>query len=164
MGVKITVQKSSNDMRAIKASIDRALATEMHAVAKDMKEDFEKTASTFKDKPVFEATTTVNPTRITIIVRTGDKVWNWLDNGTSVRHAVMSRDWVSKTKPSIGGGAVVNLSPGPGAGNLAFVSKRINRPGIKARNFTKGIKGTYQRALPRRLQDVLNKAAARSRR
>lgn len=161
MAVKITVLKSTNRIHQLKLELDRAMATEMRAVAKDIQKDFESTASTFQNKPTFSTQVEVSSSKIVIRSGTSDPVWNYLDKGTSVRHAVMSRDWVSKTKPSTGGGAVVNLTPGPGRGRRVFVSRRINRPGIKARRFTTAIRGMYERSLPNRLQGVINKAAAK---
>jgi hypothetical protein len=63
-------------------------------------------------------------------VGTDDEAFFYLDKGTSIRHAVMTRDFVPKTSP--GGG----FKSGPGQGGLAFVDPNINMPGIEARNWT----------------------------
>lgn len=55
--------------------------------------------------------------------------WLWLNSGTRVRHALMSRDWRSKTTSGV-------LRSGGGGGKVVRVSKRIRRPGIKAREWT----------------------------
>ena len=52
----------------------------------------------------------------------------WLDDGTSVRFAVMTKDFEAKT-------FVRELRSGPGAGGVAFVGKEP-QPGIEARNWT----------------------------
>lgn len=59
----------------------------------------------------------------------GVNKWHWLDGGTRVRYATMSKDWHSKTFPGW-------LGSGPGRGKRLFVSKRRPRPGIKARRWS----------------------------
>ena len=63
-------------------------------------------------------------------VGTDDKAFFYLDKGTDIRHAVMTRDFIPKTSP--GGG----FKSGPGQGGVAFVDQQINMPGIDARNWT----------------------------
>lgn len=55
--------------------------------------------------------------------------WRWLNDGTRVRHALMSPNWRSKTTPRTMGSRM-------GRGRMLFVSRKIRRPGIEAREWT----------------------------
>lgn len=63
------------------------------------------------------------------IIFTTEPIYFYLNAGTSVRRAVLSKDWMSKT-------GVRSLKSGEGAGRVVAVGKRISRPGIKARHWT----------------------------
>lgn len=65
---------------------------------------------------------------ITVSISTDDPVFNYVEGGTDVRHAAMSWDFVPKTTPG-------SLRSARGNGRLLFVSKKINLPGLDARNF-----------------------------
>lgn len=67
---------------------------------------------------------------LAIVVSTEDKRFLFVDEGTKVRYATMSPDFVAKTKPK-------SLKAGKGRGGLLFVNKKKPRPGIKARGFSK---------------------------
>lgn len=55
--------------------------------------------------------------------------FEWVNRGTRVRFATMSKDWKSKTRPGV-------IASYHGSGRLLFVSRKHPRPGIQARNFT----------------------------
>ncbi len=61
-------------------------------------------------------------------VFTDSDIYYWLNFGTSVRHAGLSSDWISKTK-------VRSLGSGAGAGRVIFVSSNFKGRGIDARHF-----------------------------
>jgi hypothetical protein len=52
-----------------------------------------------------------------------------LDEGTPVRHAVLSRDWRSKT-------TVRTIKSGHGAGRVLYINKNVRLPGVEAREFS----------------------------
>ena len=54
--------------------------------------------------------------------------WEYLNRGTRVRYANLSRDWKSKTKPNV-------IGSFRGSGRVLFISRRHPRPGIQARNW-----------------------------
>lgn len=88
----------------------------------------------FTGTPVFDKEISRTATRMQVITGPvgGDlavKKWLWLNSGTRVRHALMSSNWRSKTSPG-------TLFSGGGAGRVVRVSKRVRRPGIKARGWT----------------------------
>ena len=59
--------------------------------------------------------------------------WRWLDKGTEVRYALMSKDFIPKTSAGM-------LNSWTGRGKMLFVSRKLNKgkgmSGIKARKFT----------------------------
>lgn len=94
---------------------------------------FKKTTQTWNDPPGFVSKFNfAGGEAILWVVITGTDLeiwkWVWLDEGTSVRHAVMSKDWVSKTTPG-------QLQSHAGQGRVVNINKNIVRPGIEPRNF-----------------------------
>lgn len=66
-------------------------------------------------------------------IRVNDRIFKFLDEGTKIRWALMSRDWISKTRPG-----VYKSGSGRGYVRMRGSSKMpFPRPGIKARNWTK---------------------------
>lgn len=88
----------------------------------------ELTTATWNHKPVF----TPERGARSAIVTTDDMPWHYVNEGTAVRRAVMSRDFVAKTQPG-------NIVSGSGSGHVVFISRKIALPGIKARHFDKSI-------------------------
>jgi hypothetical protein len=80
------------------------------------------------------------PNTFRIIVGTDDRIWNFLDQGTSIRWAIMSPDWSSKTH-------VDSIPATFGSGRVTWRGRNeklemegyLPKPGIEARNFTKSI-------------------------
>ncbi len=112
-----------------------ALAAEGRAHVKELK----KTVTTWQgDKPKFNSIKNLNRQGAGMITTfpTGTELavnkWYWLNSGTRVRYAVMSRGFESKTFPGWFGS-------GKGRGKKVFVSRKLNKgrgmPGIKARRW-----------------------------
>jgi len=59
--------------------------------------------------------------------------FRWLNEGTRVRHAVMSKDFRPKTRHR-------TIGSRRGRGGMVFVSRKIRLPGIKAREWTDEIR------------------------
>jgi hypothetical protein len=81
-----------------------------------------------------------SPNIFRLAVGTDDRIWNFLDNGTNIRWAIMSTDWTSKTH--------VGLIPSTfGSGRVTWKGRNsyfeemgwLPKPGIEARNFTQSI-------------------------
>lgn len=67
--------------------------------------------------------------RIYNVVYTESEVYFWLNYGTSVRRAKLSKGWRSKTR-------VRELKSSGGSGQVERISKRFAFPGIQARGWT----------------------------
>lgn len=100
----------------------------------------------------FEAVTEGSKDNIAVLVGTDDKIFGFLDKGTSVRRAVMAPGFKAKTSPG-------SLKSGGGKGGVIFISKKISLPGIKARNFTDNV----AKIIDRQAEQEFNKAAKKKR-
>ena len=85
----------------------------------------------------------------------GVKKWRWLNEGTRVRRALMSRDWRSKTKPG-------RYRSGPGRGKMLFVSRKLARPGIKPRGWTPKLMKSRRKPYTRRMVKAMQRGAGKA--
>lgn len=102
-------------------------------------DDYYKIKRTWTNRPRHESIIECDVTHKDVAVMfgaTGDdqavKEWNFVNEGTKVRHAVMSKDWKSKS-------SVKHIGASKGKGHVVFVSKDIKLPGIEARKFDEAI-------------------------
>lgn len=95
-------------------------------------QDMASAIDTWKHKSSihFDAKMRLSKSSITVSIFTDDAVFNYIEGGTEVRYATMTREprFVAKTSPG-------SLSSIRGAGGLHYVDKRVPRPGIEAREF-----------------------------
>lgn len=85
------------------------------------------------------------------------KKWMWLDQGTRVRFAQLSKDWVSKTSPG-------SLRSGAGAGMvLARGHKAGAHRGIEARHWSELINKMIKKGFQRRIQEAVTRGMLLSR-
>lgn len=134
-----------------------------------VKKDFEKTTATWKEKPEFETSVKVgnvaggklakqvtgSASGISLEVSTDSAIYLYLDEGTEVRYATMSKDFRAKTRPRF-------IGSRRGRGRKLFVSKKHPRPGIKAREFTKTIAKKWTPAFRDRMNKAMDTAATKS--
>lgn len=110
---------------------------------------FQNTTKTWQNKPTFTAAPTARGWQVEI-----DPAfpYQWVNKGTRVRYATMSKDWKSKTKPGV-------LASFNGKGRLLFVSRKHPRPGIQARNFQDIIMKRMQARAANKVRQSLNQAS-----
>lgn len=136
-----------------------------------VKKDFEKTTATWKDedKPEFEIAVKVgnlaggklarqvtgSASGVSLEISTDSEIYLFLDEGTEVRYATMSKDFQAKTRPRF-------IGSRRGRGRKLFVSKKHPRPGIKAREFTKTIAKKWTSPFRDRMNKALDTAANKS--
>jgi len=128
---------------------------EMEHVLDLIEKSFQSSVSTWAHKPVFERELEHkgggNSYDIIGTVSTEDEVYGYLNNGTSVRWATMTKGFQAKTK-------VGRIKAGTGSGGLAYVSKKVKRPGIKARKWDELIANGKKR----NVELALNRAVAQA--
>ncbi len=129
--------------------------TGLHDMEGQVKKDFKKTIETWQgDKPKFDSAISLKQPGPTLIVdasggpEKGVKKWNWLNKGTPVRRALMSKDWKSKTRPGL-------IGSGAGRGRMLFVSRKLKRPGIKARGWTAALEKKWAPKFRKRMEEAM---------
>ena len=142
-----------------------AFLSGLHDMSRQIVKDYEKTTATWKgDKPGFQSLVSLQQPGPTLVVdasggsEKGVKKWNWLDKGTSVRYAILSPDWISKTTPRF-------IGSGFGRGRVVFMLKKgskFARPGIKAREWTEEITKVWTPKFKRRMELAMRDAAKKS--
>lgn len=135
------------------ASQVRALLEEEGRIDKRL---METTTENWDEPPTFETTITIGRDGVADTHPTGAnaKKWYYLQFGTSVRYARMSKDWQSHTAPG-------TLRSGPGAGRVIQRGARAGaQPGIQARMWIQVIVKMRQRPFAARAQAVLGNVQA----
>ncbi len=123
--------------------------------------DFEQTTRTWTgDKPVFVAVKSIKGNELRLSLRVigpekGRKKWWWLEEGTPVRYAVMSKDFEAKTVPGKKASYV-------GRGGAVHVSKLHPRPGIAARKWREAIRKEHVKPFHAWMSTAMIRAAAAS--
>jgi hypothetical protein len=111
---------------------------------------YQQTTRTWTHQPTFTAQ---RESTARWRVETDDKIYGYIDRGTRVRRALMSRDWRSKTKPNV-------IASYNGRGRVLYISRKLNLPGIKARNFSKRIRERIQPKAANKLREKLLSATS----
>jgi hypothetical protein len=131
-------------------SIVNAVRVAVYSTAEAALIDFQVTTRTWVHKPLFELSNKDTER----IVCTYSKIYRFVAMGTSVRRVAMSKNFRAKT--------VVNaIRSNVGKGGVVFFSKKLNLPGIKARNFHKVIAKKWQPRLVKLIQKSIKLEALR---
>lgn len=115
-------------MRDPKGLIMRRMRQVGSGYALQLINDFKESTRTWSFDVAFRHDVRITADGLDITVYTDDEIYGFVNNGTSVRYATMSDDFVPKTEPGW-------IGSGPGAGRMLFVNKKVPRPGIEARHF-----------------------------
>jgi hypothetical protein len=134
--------------------IDKELRTTLKRESGYVLKQYQKFTGTWSHQPAFNVSYFRDEDHYVVTVTTDDDIFRYVDEGTSVRYATMTPDFVPKTTPG-------SLNSGNGAGGVAFVSRKRPRPGIVARKVSELI--THNREvkfgqnLDRAVNRVVNK-------
>lgn len=109
--------------------LERIIENTLEEAAKNVKIDFGVTTRTWKKRPEFEIK---KPKKFERTISTTNKIYYFISGGTRVRYATMVPGFRSKT-------VVRRITPRKGKGGVLFISRRIPRPGIEAREFPETI-------------------------
>lgn len=132
------------------------LLNALRAEGKVQREKLEQTTATWKgEKPDFESLIGLSKGDASVATgptgnEKGVKKWGWLNEGTKVRRALMSSDWKSKTSRR-------NFRSGGGAGHMVYASRKLNRPGIKAREWTQLLQEQRRRPFTKRMIQAMQR-------
>ena len=149
---------------AIRLEILNALRKE----GTEHKKILRKTVETWHgEKPKFETLIGLSGSDATAITGPvgSDKAvnkWHWLNGGTKIRWALMSRDWRSKTTPH-------KYQSGRGSGRVLIAGRRAMqargirpRPGIKARGWSEDLTKQRKRPFTRAMIKAMQRGAAKA--
>lgn len=144
-------------LKAFQSSIFREeMAAASKQVLAEAVDEHKRTVQTWNTKPVFASKVEqgAGVGGIRFQIGTDDPRWWWLNDGTRVRYATMSKDWQSKTEPNV-------VQSFPGKGKKLFVNKKRPRPGIKARRWTKWIAKSMRAKMIPIVKNAMARAARR---
>lgn len=131
----------------------RVIDTTLDGVAEGMRVDFEVTTQTWKSKPLFWIK--ADKMALSRAVGTDSRIYYFVSRGTSVRYAIMSRNFRPKTR-------VGWIGSNKGRGGMVFISKKHPRPGIQARQFEDIIAKKWIKNFPDIMQRAINAEALRA--
>lgn len=152
----VSISVSVTGKRVRGSAVQAAVMSEARRVRNNMMASYRRTVATWSNKPGFTSTVELNGNDLEITVGTDDLIYKFIDEGTSHRWALMSRDWRSKTRPG-------HMTAGPGSGHVVKRGRRSfgNRPpqpGIQAREFSNHIAREFAPKLAKAFQDAINSA------
>jgi hypothetical protein len=134
--------------------INKELRTAMKRESGYVLRQYQKFTSTWNHQPDFDVTYLWNGDNLEITVFTQDDIFRYIDEGTSIRYATMTPDFVPKTTPG-------SLNSGNGAGGLAYVSRQRPRPGIQARKISELITHNREIKFGQNLDRAVNRVVNR---
>lgn len=124
------------------------------ATIDDFQKDTNKTESTWKEKAEFEKTITSNSKLMRFQYWTRNLIVKFLEKGTKVRRALMTRDFSPKTKRRF-------IGSNAGRGGVLMISKKLKLPGIKAREWFPEIRDRRRLSTISRFRGAMRRAAKR---
>jgi hypothetical protein len=139
IGIVWKLVKNIGTVAQFEERINRNVLAEAERLSGRYLDEYRKRVDTWNDPPSFSAKVDgdVRGDRPDIVINIEGtefqrQKWRWINDGTAIRYATMSKDFQAKTAP----GRRVSTA---GAGQVLFVKKSVPRPGIKARNFERDI-------------------------
>lgn len=143
----------------------REFATQAERIAPKIHADMKKPTMTWVPPVEFEEQVFVGTRAATeadksgagiaILVTTEDNRYRFVDEGTKVRYATMTKNFIPKTR-------VKSLKAYKGRGGLLFVNKKKPKPGIKARGFTKIVQRKWRPEFTELMREAMRSGATKS--
>lgn len=148
IGFQIVGPKVGAQLMSVREIRGRLLGA-LQSSEKGVRDDLAAVTRTWRHKPRFVTMFRYAGGDVFLNVVTDDSIFIWLNDGTRIRYAHMTRNFRRKTEPRF-------IGSNPGAGGVAYVSKRaIPKPGIEAREWTEVIQEKQQNALNQRVRDAI---------
>jgi hypothetical protein len=124
--------------------------------------NFERTTSTWKNKPDFKTRKRFNKEPVSIRVSTKDKIYRFVNNGTKAHPIVPKRakalrfqpTYKAKTTPGL-----ISSRSGGASGKFVYAKKIKRHPGTKPRNFAKAIAEKERKLLNRDIKSAIMRGA-----
>jgi len=161
------------EIKPAKLRVDKlrlTLLNEMRKVGTEMKQDFEKTTKTWKNKPKFTADISLTPPGPQLMVGTDNEIYGYVSEGTKP-HAIFAGIYTgksnkkalafpSKSSPKTKPGVIA--SSGGSRGGTTIVRPYVQHPGIKPRKFEEAIEKIWKPKFKTRMEAAMRKVAQES--
>lgn len=131
------------------ATATSRLMDTMKTYAERIKSDLEDSVRTWNTPVEFKIVIDKSHDEFSMSVYTENEIFRFVNDGTSVRHAVMTEDFTPKTQPGL-------TWSRRGTGGLAYVDSRVMKPGIEARNFVETAFETWSGLAESHMEAVFN--------
>lgn len=113
--------------------------------------EMKKTVETWNDvNPTFEYDLEADSVHIGPADDQAGQIWQYLNDGTDIRYAIMSEDFEAKTTPGVVGSTA-------GVGGLTHFDFENPKPGIEAREWTEVIGDELESNFTTDVQKLINK-------
>ena len=137
------------------ATLQRGIVNAARESNRVIKAQFERTTRTWRRRPPFTSTIVNQPNQVVGDTGTDSEIYGYINDGTSIRYAVMTPDFTSKTRPG-------NIDASRGSGGFSHFNFRQPRPGIEARRFdhtiARLVRPDIERILERELDRVVRES------
>lgn len=153
--ITVTADIPTFDTRAQKAIFENAFVNAAKEMGNNIEQDYQTTVRTWDHKVVFKQKTLSTGDYTIQKVWTDDDIYRYVHDGTDVRYAVLSPDFIPKTLPYY-------LGSFPGRGGVVRYDSKNPRPGIIARNFTDTIAKKQEPRLEKVVDSHLRRAVSQS--
>ena len=134
-------------------ALERDLKRTVKKVAQSAKSRLLTPTSTWENKPEFTIQEIEEGGNLVNRVSTDHAPYFFLDGGTNIRHAAMSKPFIPKTTPR-------SFVAQPGQGRVVKVSRKINLPGITARAWSEMTALEYSAVLQQAVDELLAREAS----
>lgn len=138
--------------RELKQALKDEMSATMDRFAADVEADFQSTVRTWNNKPTFKLVKKYTLDTYSAEVGTTDRIYKFINDGTSVRYATMTADFSPKTSPG-------QLAAVAGSGGLAYVNVFRPHEGIKPRAFDTQVLEKNRRGFSIRFGQALSRWA-----
>lgn len=110
------------------ATVTHELTRIMREEGREVKKELEGVTKSWETPVTFNMDINVHGDSFYLSVWTDNEIFRFVNDGTSIRYATMTPDFIPKTTPG-------RLFSTPGRGGRAYINRKIPRAGIAARNF-----------------------------
>ena len=148
MAVESQVPAFLMQLQRIQDAVSEGLESEV----KEVEKLYKKTDRTWAQQVVFNKKIRADAKEVSGTVWAEDRIYWFVHESVSVMRAVLSPDFVARTKPRV-------LDSFSGRGGRLYASKRISKPPYKARKFTETIIKERKPEFKKRMEQAILRGA-----
>jgi hypothetical protein len=149
---EMTVESKVPAFLAKFGAIQDSMLDELSKEADEINKLYNKTSNTWKAQPRFMKKFDVDARGMSATIWAEDRIYWFVHEGVSVMRAVLTPDFVARTKPRV-------LDSFSGSGGRLYASKRISKPSYKPRKFTETIIVQREPKFRKRMEQAMVRGA-----